>query len=370
MSESGSVRDARGKALYAEICRNPDDGALRQVWADWLIEQGDPRGEFIQLQCSGCMDAFTPVIERERALLEAHREEWLGELAPWISLNEWDRGFLTACTLRRPPREWFERVTGAPILSTVRSLGFVDGLADDVTLEHVAAFLAQPELRSLRELWCVPPPLLELLATDSLARLEIIDLHQYQTYRGFLLHPLDARTSSLLEAFPAVHSLAVTLARPVTPAVLEWLWQVAPRYRKLAVTQTPDRTSAAWLLELASLREPGRLEEFEVANSNCREGWSFSFSPDPSGAWSVVRFHRFAPNHMGWASLETLARFLAPLPPDTLTRVIVEPFGPDGEFGPLAKVLERHPRVPRLEVERPPRPRSTLYFEDRFRATH
>ena len=49
-----SVRRAANRAgeteLLAEIYAAPDDDAPRLVYADWLQERGDPRGEFIALQ--------------------------------------------------------------------------------------------------------------------------------------------------------------------------------------------------------------------------------------------------------------------------------------------------------------------------------
>ena len=38
--------------LLAAVFAAPDDDAPRRVYADWLLERGDPRGEFIQLQCA------------------------------------------------------------------------------------------------------------------------------------------------------------------------------------------------------------------------------------------------------------------------------------------------------------------------------
>ena len=43
--------DGRSSALLEEICRDPDDDTARLILADWLEERGDPRGEFIRLQC-------------------------------------------------------------------------------------------------------------------------------------------------------------------------------------------------------------------------------------------------------------------------------------------------------------------------------
>ena len=42
---AGQSRDA----LFAEVWAHPDDDSPREVLADWLLEQGDPRGEYIGL---------------------------------------------------------------------------------------------------------------------------------------------------------------------------------------------------------------------------------------------------------------------------------------------------------------------------------
>src|SRR5262245_19188696 len=38
-------------AFVRSICETPDDDTPRLVYADWLEEQGDPRGEFIRVEC-------------------------------------------------------------------------------------------------------------------------------------------------------------------------------------------------------------------------------------------------------------------------------------------------------------------------------
>ena len=37
--------------FIAAICAAPDDDGPRLVYADWLLERSDPRGELIQLDC-------------------------------------------------------------------------------------------------------------------------------------------------------------------------------------------------------------------------------------------------------------------------------------------------------------------------------
>src|SRR5206468_3722921 len=45
-------------AFLRAICERPDEDGPRLVYADWLEERGDPRGEFIRVQCRlGCADA-------------------------------------------------------------------------------------------------------------------------------------------------------------------------------------------------------------------------------------------------------------------------------------------------------------------------
>ncbi len=77
------------QALEAALFASPDDLASHMAYADYLAEQGDPRGEFIQVQLA-LEDEARPAEERmrlrlrEQELLAAHQREWLGELAPVV----------------------------------------------------------------------------------------------------------------------------------------------------------------------------------------------------------------------------------------------------------------------------------------------
>src|SRR5262245_52486862 len=84
MSQPDPLREALEQALV----ENPDDLAAHSAYADYLVEQGDPRGEFIQVQLA--LERPLPGAERKRLhqreeeLLAAHEREWLGELAPLL----------------------------------------------------------------------------------------------------------------------------------------------------------------------------------------------------------------------------------------------------------------------------------------------
>lgn len=70
----------------------------RLVYADWLIDRGDPRGEFIHIQCQLASGAHTSKKEeleaREKELIHAHGESWAAQMG--LSLREvtFCRGFV------------------------------------------------------------------------------------------------------------------------------------------------------------------------------------------------------------------------------------------------------------------------------------
>src|SRR5262245_42212312 len=80
---------AEAAAFERAIAENPDDGTGWRAYADWLVEHGDPRGEFMQVQIaledeSLPKDERKKLQKREAALLKAHEREWLGDLAPHL----------------------------------------------------------------------------------------------------------------------------------------------------------------------------------------------------------------------------------------------------------------------------------------------
>jgi uncharacterized protein (TIGR02996 family) len=88
-------------AFLAAIRDRPDDDLLRLVYADYLDERGDPRGEFIRVQTErSTLPADDPrrfdLLAREHNLLRAHEEEWLGPLAAIVSNHEFRRGFISS----------------------------------------------------------------------------------------------------------------------------------------------------------------------------------------------------------------------------------------------------------------------------------
>lgn len=69
--------DRHDATLLAQIYAAPDDDAPRLVYADWLQERGDPRGELIALQLERANGkARKGGRQREDALLATHRQTW------------------------------------------------------------------------------------------------------------------------------------------------------------------------------------------------------------------------------------------------------------------------------------------------------
>ncbi|QDU94437.1 TIGR02996 domain-containing protein [Lignipirellula cremea] len=87
-------------ALLMEIVESPDEDHPRLVFADYLEDRGDPRGEFVRVQCElatgGCSAARQRELElREADLLAAHRAEWIAAVPPALAeAVQFRRGFI------------------------------------------------------------------------------------------------------------------------------------------------------------------------------------------------------------------------------------------------------------------------------------
>jgi uncharacterized protein (TIGR02996 family) len=82
-------------ALLAEISANPDDDAPRLVYADLLVERGDPRGELIHLQIKQTRERdYRPDLDkRVTELLQTHAARWKQEAGITGCLSNIFRGF-------------------------------------------------------------------------------------------------------------------------------------------------------------------------------------------------------------------------------------------------------------------------------------
>jgi uncharacterized protein (TIGR02996 family) len=106
--------DRDGAALLRAVLDAPDDDEPRLVYADWLTEQGDPRGEFIVAQIEldrlGGDGATGPRADelraREAHLLQKHKKKWTalapgGRVTTTIGERTWVYGRPTKWEFRR-----------------------------------------------------------------------------------------------------------------------------------------------------------------------------------------------------------------------------------------------------------------------------
>jgi uncharacterized protein (TIGR02996 family) len=83
------VATAGAVAFERALAEDRDDVAGWSAYADYLTEQGNPRGEFMQVQLALEDEARSKADRRqlqakEKELLKKHEREWLGELAPLV----------------------------------------------------------------------------------------------------------------------------------------------------------------------------------------------------------------------------------------------------------------------------------------------
>lgn len=154
--EATSPGESRGEQLKAakinqkeqepflnEIRENPDDLGAHAVFADWLEERGDPRGEFIntqlQLEDDSVKTAQRKKLQkRESELLKAHARDWLGDLAPYL--------------LDQKGRDDIEYFRG-PVYSHSFARGQLDSLTVHYFLPEFASLLRRsPHAATIRRL--------------------------------------------------------------------------------------------------------------------------------------------------------------------------------------------------------------------------
>jgi uncharacterized protein (TIGR02996 family) len=95
------------QAFLQAIRAEPEADAPRLVYADWLEERGDPRGDFIRTQVlwhrtrqDGDWEAFRRHYRREHELSKQYKELWLAPLYQLkVSVASYDRGFVDSVSI-------------------------------------------------------------------------------------------------------------------------------------------------------------------------------------------------------------------------------------------------------------------------------
>jgi uncharacterized protein (TIGR02996 family) len=155
-----TTTDPTRAALEAALADNPDDLATHMAYADHLAEQGDPRGEFIQVQLaledpSRSAPERKNLRQRERKLLKAHERQWLGELAPLILGTQDEQRALFAAELQPQYADRLDYTTENMHFRHTWARGWLDRFeCHNLTVEMARKLGRAPTARLLRVLVC------------------------------------------------------------------------------------------------------------------------------------------------------------------------------------------------------------------------
>lgn len=158
------------------VCADPADDGPRLIYADWLDERDEPRGEFIRVQIALARLPFddplrTELLDREAVLLARHHARWSDPLRGLAGSAEFHRGFVEsvivdASTFLRRAGDLFRlapvsRVQFLDVGSCLQQLMALPSLARlsaiTISAQHIGERLARalvesPHLTGLRSL--------------------------------------------------------------------------------------------------------------------------------------------------------------------------------------------------------------------------
>jgi len=277
--------------LVASIVATPDEDGPRLVYADWLSDRGDPRGELIAVQCALAtadrddqpVSTTSPLRDQAMALMATHRAGWLEPVLDIAVGNyQFRRGFIEVIDVLHPDIEAVRLHEACPLLRAVKTpqatvndvFRCVDVLAvDELTLYKITDTLMlhrvseQPRLERLRrldihyetgplhlsELTRLHLPLHRLALRfdrtqpfDEPALLGSLTAHPARgALRSLELAHTRAEELGVLERLPELEALALTSCSPALPALSRL---ALPRLTSLAITGEALET-----LDLASL---------------------------------------------------------------------------------------------------------------------
>jgi uncharacterized protein (TIGR02996 family) len=137
------------QAFIRRIQANPDEDGPRLIFADWLDEQGDSRGEFIRLQCALASLSFDDPLyselkAREQHLRDQHEPEWKAPIRRLVTDCQFHRGLIEAISIEA--RSFIELGDELFQLAPIRRVRFLEIGKD------FAELVQSPLLSKIREL--------------------------------------------------------------------------------------------------------------------------------------------------------------------------------------------------------------------------
>jgi uncharacterized protein (TIGR02996 family) len=276
------------RTLYETLLARPDDPTIAQVFADSLLERGDPMAEFFTLHGDGTL-AKGPA-QRAQDLLIMHWKRWFGPLATVLRRRActFQGGFLRKAEFLLSKDVDVEAIGRAAQLASVNEL--VIGDAKGCSL---AALFGSPWLANLKKLSCeglavrdatrthftldelrlsgepddVPP-------SDSFRHLSLLDVAgSHRPLDGLRLHPKRLRALVELEvAVTTVRQAAGAVEVPTELVSPGWTFALSPGEPRVAVhlsAMDPRSVNVVNALGAVPLRVSG-LREWEGLASHLR----------------------------------------------------------------------------------------------------
>ncbi len=113
---------AQQDKLLGEVLEAPDDQGARQVYCDWLLEIGDPRGEFMAIQLKEAPLKKEQV--EARRMFKRYAAVWLGPLEPVVQRHTavFKNGFLSECKVKFESQKQRASLIGHPMWATVEAI--------------------------------------------------------------------------------------------------------------------------------------------------------------------------------------------------------------------------------------------------------
>lgn len=345
-----AANEKTAEDFLRRIREAPADDGLRQVFADWLLERGDERGELINLQLARAagQKPSAAALKRENALLRAHEKEWIGAIEPALLKDGrvFERGFLQACRTRVGDRRIAESMVGLSEWATVERLDLRGW-----KIVNRNELILHPVMRALREVEGVWVDLLRDAAKRELPFERVVFEGGEGYDSGGVAEKIEAIGTSA--SFPALKCLGFESTRMESRKLKAFLESpLGRRLDSLDVTvgnrwqPQPASIETLSLWVVAAMSAGGGTKSFSIAGDS-EDGWRLALERDPSGRFSRMeaRFGWSRPrrNPMSGTEGSPLSRLRALVAPLALTRLTVTSkvaIGTAADAAALKKALE------------------------------
>lgn len=318
LSSLGAGQGSSLEELEQAIYDDPHSDEARLVYADALLERGDPRGELITLQL---LPGKLSKAQRDRikALLKTHGAQWHGPLSRVFYKGSlvYRRGFLVEGDIDCGNVADVRAVTGLPQWRTLESLRTVAGSRH---VEEVVALLCAPQMRGLRRLGRISNQVApRLIARDEPWALEAMQIwgHYADTGQGTFSKDF----AEAFESRPAAANLVelgLRYSTSPTPWKDDWskvLVAVALRLNhfEIASDSQSEVTHEQWLLGSVEreLAVPSQVYTCDGGYRH-RSGWEYQLERGPEGELQLVCSYKHRPGKGDYFG--RLAEMLGKLP--------------------------------------------------------